>query len=41
MLQEIEIGRGIIAFVRGESLRNERSVEVGKITTKIFLSHAG
>jgi hypothetical protein len=39
MLQEIEIGGGIMVLTRGESLRNERNIQVGKITTKIFLFH--
>jgi hypothetical protein len=40
MLQEMEVGGGIVVLVQGESLRNERNIEVGKITTKIFLFHA-
>lgn len=39
MLQEIEIGRGIMALVQGENLKNERKIEVGKITSKGFLFH--
>lgn len=40
MLQEMEIGGGKMVLMRGESLRNGRNLEVGKITTKIFLFHA-
>ncbi len=40
MLQEIEIGGGIMVLIQGESLRNERIIELGKITTKVFLFHA-
>jgi hypothetical protein len=36
MLQEIEIGGGIILIMQGESLGNERNIEVGKIITKIL-----
>ena len=39
MLQEIEIGGGIVVLTQGESLRNERNIEVGKITAKMFLFH--
>jgi hypothetical protein len=40
MLQEIEIGRGIMTLMQGQGLMNERKIEVGKITTKRFLFHA-
>jgi hypothetical protein len=40
MLQEVEIGRGIMALMQGQGLKNERMIEVGKVTTKGFLFHA-